>query len=180
MEKLNIVARVLDISKGKIKDMCKSDEITFEIVNGVYYVDLDEVKNQLEKSVMNDSIDYTMCQDSNYMNSQFDEKFHSYLKELYNDLIKWYAKTNNPYYMKKFELCEQILNGDESPFTLALLYDFVSFQFAYVMRAIKSGEKHSFNLKLQKIFSYLKNELEKPNVNRDLLININSKNDYSY
>lgn len=49
MEKLNIVARVLDISKGKIKDMCKSGEIIFEIVNGIYYVDLDEVKEKISK-----------------------------------------------------------------------------------------------------------------------------------
>lgn len=48
MEKLNVVSKVLGVSKGKIKDMCKSGEITFEVVNGVYYVDENEVKEKLK------------------------------------------------------------------------------------------------------------------------------------
>lgn len=50
MEKLNVVSKLLGVSKGKIKDMCKSGEITFEIVNGVYYVDMDEVQNLLNNN----------------------------------------------------------------------------------------------------------------------------------
>lgn len=50
MEKLNVVSKRLGVSKGRIKDMCKSDEITFEVVNGVYYVDENEVKQKLEEN----------------------------------------------------------------------------------------------------------------------------------
>jgi hypothetical protein len=50
MEKLNVVSKVLGVSKGKIKDMCKDGEITFEVVNGVYYVDENEVKQKLKEN----------------------------------------------------------------------------------------------------------------------------------
>jgi hypothetical protein len=46
MEKLNVVSKKLGVSKGKIKDMIKDGEISFEVVNGVYYVDIKEIKNK--------------------------------------------------------------------------------------------------------------------------------------
>ena len=47
MEKLNAVSKRLGVSKGKIKDMCKSGEITFEVVDGIYYVNIEEVKDKI-------------------------------------------------------------------------------------------------------------------------------------
>lgn len=170
MEKLNVVSKVLGVSKGRIKDMCKSGEITFEVVNGVYFVDENEIKQKLEENPSNIK--------SN--ESQFDDKFHSYLDETTKILLKFYYKTKNPYFMRKYELCKEVLKGDESPYTLSFLYDFVRFQFADVMRSIKKGNSSDFNLKLQTIYSHLKNELEKPNVEVGIYININPQNDYSY
>ena len=51
MEKLNEVSKRLGVSKGKIKDMCKSGEISFEVVDGIYYVDENEVKQKLEETL---------------------------------------------------------------------------------------------------------------------------------
>lgn len=50
MEKLNVVSKKLGVSKGKIKDMCKSDDVTFTIINGIYYVDENEIKEKLKEN----------------------------------------------------------------------------------------------------------------------------------
>jgi len=57
MKKLNTVAKALGKPKGKIKDMCKNGEITFEVVKGIYYVDENEVKQKLEEIPSNRLID---------------------------------------------------------------------------------------------------------------------------
>ena len=115
MEKLNVVSKKLGVSKGKIKDMIKNGKINFELVNGVYYVDENEVKSELETT------------NTSNKNSQFDEIFHS-----------------------------------------------------YITREIKKGKDNNNNRKFQKMYSYIKSELEKPSVEMFNVININSQNDYSY
>ncbi len=45
---VKVASKELNISKGKIKDMIKSKDISFELINGIYYVDIEEVKKVLE------------------------------------------------------------------------------------------------------------------------------------
>lgn len=56
MKKLNEVSKRLNISKGKIKDGIKKGEIPFEMENGVYYVDEEEVKGWLYSVVNNPNL----------------------------------------------------------------------------------------------------------------------------
>jgi len=44
---LKIAAKELGVSKGKIKDMIRGNHIGYELINGQYYVDIDEVKSKL-------------------------------------------------------------------------------------------------------------------------------------
>jgi len=43
----------LGVPKGKIKDMIKNKEISFELLNGAYYVDVDEVRKFLNTKPSN-------------------------------------------------------------------------------------------------------------------------------
>lgn len=44
MVTLKVTSKELNIPKGKIKDMIKNGEISFELINGIYYVNVEEVK----------------------------------------------------------------------------------------------------------------------------------------
>lgn len=46
---LKSAAIKLSVSKAKIKDMIKNKKIGYELINGNYYVDIDEVEIQLNK-----------------------------------------------------------------------------------------------------------------------------------
>lgn len=169
MEKINVISKRLGVSKGKIKDMVNNDEISFELVDGVYYVDENEIRCKLETST-----------NSENHNSQFDDKFHSYLKTLSKKLVRYYSHTKNGYYLRKSELCKEFLEGNENSYMLGDLYDFVRFQFSYCMREIKKGNtKNNDILENQRLFSYLLKVLENT-PNKMKIININPQNDYSY
>lgn len=53
MATLKVASKELNIPKGKIKDMIKNEEIYFENINGIYYVDIAEVKKVLESKKNN-------------------------------------------------------------------------------------------------------------------------------
>jgi len=170
MEKLNAVSKRLGVSKGKIKDMCKSGEITFKIVNGIYYVDENEVKQKLEENPSNIKSNESL----------FDDKFHICMSEV-RDMFMWlYHKTNDSYFKRKSDLCKDVMRGEEDSYTLGLLYDFIKFQYSDVMRLIKNGDNNNTNLKFKKIYEYIQSELEKPTVDKFNVININPQNNYIY
>jgi hypothetical protein len=87
MEKLNVVSKKLGVSKGKIKDMCKSGEINFEIVNGIYYVDVDEVKQKLENNKKT-SIKYSITTKTKISNTEIIDD---------NSLLVWNVVDNSTY-----------------------------------------------------------------------------------
>lgn len=110
MEKLNVVSKRLNISKGKIKDKCKSGEITFELVNGVYYVDEDEVKLSLDsnKNLSFENRVTTKCKishseiyDDNSLIVWIDEMVYSKTKQQPQNRVDYKPHTKSPHIVKK-------------------------------------------------------------------------------
>lgn len=83
MNKLNLVSKKLGVSKGKIKNMVKDGLVTFDLTNGVYYVDENDVKERLRinqekkqnsKEVI-DSVIYDWKNDTKGNNKTYKEIF---------------------------------------------------------------------------------------------------------
>lgn len=131
----------LGISKGKIKDMIKNKEILFELVNGAYYVDVDKVKEILSNQSSQKSINQ-------------DGKFEIYLIHLSKEFHKLYLQTGDDYFKRKYDLCQNILNGDDDFFTLAELKDLSIVQLDLNKKRIKRGLKDKETYKQIEIFEY--------------------------
>ena len=56
MVSLKVGAKTLGVPKGKIKDMIKGEVISFELKNGIYYIDIEEVREILLTQEVNPNL----------------------------------------------------------------------------------------------------------------------------
>ena len=131
----------LGVPKGKIKDMIKNKEISFELLNGAYYVDIDEVKEIHSNQSSQKSIGK-------------DERFETYLVHLSKVFHKLYLQTYDDYFKRKYDLFQDLLNGNDDFFTLAELKDLSIVQLDLNKKRIKRGLKDKETYKQIEIFEY--------------------------
>ena len=123
---LKFVAKELGLSKGKIKDMIRDKKIEAELVDGHYYVDIDEIKEVLKNPFSKKSI-------------IDDEKFVSHLNHLSYQFYKIYLQTSDDYFKRKYDLVNDVLDGKEDFFTLSQLKDLAVVQFDLNKKRLKRG-----------------------------------------
>jgi excisionase family DNA binding protein len=117
MKKLNEVSKRLNISKGKIKDGINKGEIPFEMENGVYYVDEEEVKGWLLSKIGNPNFKPLPKIIKRIIGEAYKDFIHSSIQrnELENsveDIIKnIYNGKNTLHIVEASEILEYTLNN---------------------------------------------------------------------
>ena len=48
MVTVKVASKELEIPKGKIKDMINNSKISFEMVNGIYYVNIEDIRSKIK------------------------------------------------------------------------------------------------------------------------------------
>lgn len=116
--KVTVKAAAVELGKSKttIRDMIKNKRIHAELIDGHYYVDIDEIKEVLVNPFSKKSI-------------IDDEKFVSHLNHLSYQFYKIYLQTSDDYYKRKYDLVNDVLDGKEDFFTLSQLKDLAIVQF---------------------------------------------------